>query len=417
MIAVLPNNKNGISTVPTKKKKSTRQYDITVFGATGFTGKLTIEYLAKHAPKLKLAIAGRDQNKLLALKNELVALDRRNEQIGVEIASIDDEASMANLAEKTQVLATTVGPYMHYGEAAVKACADKGTDYLDLTGEPEFVDTMYRKYDTVARATKARIIHCCGFDSIPHDLGVLYAVQQLNEQVDDMVRKKVVVNGYVRAGGKISGGTWHSAVNAFSRMTKTLSPKQSWMNLTRGKEIDGRRIITAKPVIFYHRKLKSWAVPFPTIDGQVVRRSAELFEQYGRNFTYGHNVLVKNLPKVLMGLSGVSAIMALSQFNWTKQKLLDWMPQGEGPTMSERERAWFKVVIRARCDSHSVMATVKGGDPGYGETSKMLAESAITLVKDRDHLESVYGVLTPAAAMGNHLIDRLQDAGIRFSVE
>ncbi|GAA3939445.1 saccharopine dehydrogenase family protein [Litoribacillus peritrichatus] len=395
-----------------------RVYDIVIFGATGFTGQLTVQYLSQKLVDgtFSLAIAGRNFNKLHTLKNELVAIDRGNEVIGVEVADVADEASMMALAAKTRVLITTVGPYTEFGEAAIKACAEKGTDYLDLTGELEFVERMYAKYDMVARSTKCRLIHCCGFDSIPHDLGVLFAVQQLSEEAGELVRSDVFVDGYVKVGGRISGGTWHTMINAFSRLAKNLDVVKFWRSLTQGKDVDGRRIRAAKPQLKYDYTLRSWVVSLPTIDGQVVRRSAELFEQYGRRFTYGHYLQIRRLPKLLMTLGGFSSVIALSQFKWTRNKLLELLPQGEGPTDGDRERAWFKVTIRARSGRHKVVASVRGGDPGYTETAKMLSESALALVLDNAHLEPVYGVLTPAAAMGNRLIERLDQAGIKFTL-
>ena len=138
----------------------------------------------------------------------------------------------------------------------------------------------------------------------------------------------------------------------------------------------------------------------------MVRRSAELFEQYGRRFTYGHYLQIRRLPKLFLTLGGFSSIVALSQFSWSRNKLLELFPQGEGPAAGDRERAWFKVIIRAQTGRHQVVASVRGGDPGYGETAKMLSESALTLILEQEHLEPVYGVLTPATAMGNVLIDR-----------
>ena len=400
-----------------------RLYDITLIGATGYTGRLVLTYLCEHLfenprskKKLKVAIAGRSLNKLEGLKQDMVSADRVNEALAIEVVDVDDVVGLMSLAEKSQVLISTVGPYLKYGENVIKACAEKGTDYLDLTGEFEFVDQMYTKYDMVARATRSRLIHCCGFDSIPHDLGVLFAVQQLSEQVGSLVRSDVQVNGYVQVGGRISAGTWHSAVNVMSRFRNTLDLKQVWRVLTRGKEVDGRFIRVAKPRFGFDRKLKSWVVPLPTIDSQVVRRSAELFEQYGRTFTYGHYLRVKRLPKLLITLGGASAAFGLSQLSWTREKLLSLMNSGEGPSSGDRERAWFKVTIEAKSGAHQVTATVRGGDPGYTETAKMISEAAMTLILERDHLEPVYGVLTPAAAMGDLLIERLSEAGIQFTL-
>src|SRR6266545_3543382 len=177
-----------------------RELDIVVLGATGFTGALTAEYLAVHAPDAtRWALAGRDHGKLEALR------DRLGVDVQVLEADISDQASLRRLAEASRIVVSTVGPYVRYGEPVVAACAEAGTDYVDLAGEPEFVDRMYVRHHATAERTGARIVHACGFDSIPHDLGVLFTVEQLPEGVPLDVR------GFVRAGGKPSGGTFHSA--------------------------------------------------------------------------------------------------------------------------------------------------------------------------------------------------------------
>ncbi|GLQ31268.1 saccharopine dehydrogenase family protein [Litoribrevibacter albus] len=400
-----------------------RRYDITLYGATGYTGRLILIYLCesllensalKHP--VSLAIAGRDRNKLELLKQEMVEADRANEAIAVEVADCHDEEALMGLAEKTQVMISAVGPYMELGEPVIKACAEKGTDYLDITGENEFVDAMYPKYDMVARSTKCRLIHACGFDSVPHDLGVLFAVQQLSEQVGELVREDVVVDTFVNLGGRISSGTWKSMISIMSRLRHSIHPKQLWRSLVSGKFVDGRTIRIARPRMEYRSKLRSWIVPLPSIDSQVVRRSAELFEQYGRSFTYGHYLQIRSLPKLLVALGGVSTMIGLSQLPWTREKLLSLFPEGDGPSDGDRERAWFKVTVDARCGPHQVLASVRGGDPGYGETAKIVSQAALALIQDREHLEPVYGVLTPAAAFGELLIERLIASGIQFTL-
>jgi short subunit dehydrogenase-like uncharacterized protein len=399
-----------------------RKYDITLYGATGYTGRLILinlcEALLENGANkgMSLAIAGRNRDKLELLKQEMVEVDRANEAISIEVAEAFDEQALMTLAEDSRVVISAVGPYMEVGEGMIKACAEKGTDYLDITGENEFVDAMYPKYDMVARATQCRLIHACGFDSVPHDLGVLYAMQQLNEQVGDLVRESVDVNTYVNMGGRISSGTWKSMVSILSRLRHSLHVGQLWRSLTVGKEVDGRRIRIARPKVRYDYRLRSWIFPLPSIDSQVVRRSAELFEQYGRQFSYGHYLQIRSLPKLMVALGTASAMFGLAQVPWSREKLLSLFPEGEGPTDGDRERAWFKVTVDARSGPHQVVATVRGGDPGYGETAKIVSQAALALIYDREHLEPVYGVLTPASAFGNLLIERLMTVGIRFTV-
>ncbi|MER6977232.1 saccharopine dehydrogenase NADP-binding domain-containing protein, partial [Streptomyces carpinensis] len=189
-------------------KRTGRPYDIVLFGATGFVGTLTAEYLAAHAPEgLRWAIAGRSERRLRELRERLPG----GASVGVLRADVADPASLRELARQARVVATTVGPYVTYGKELVAACADSGTDYLDLTGEPEFVDLVYVRHDTRARETGSRLVHACGFDSVPHDLGVYFTVQQLPEGVP------LAVDGFVRADAAFSGGTFASALNQFAR--------------------------------------------------------------------------------------------------------------------------------------------------------------------------------------------------------
>ena len=375
-----------------------RDYDIVLFGATGFTGALTAEYLARNAPDgLRWALAGRNRAKLDAL----------SERLGIDVpllhADVGDEASLRSVAESARVVITTVGPYVAYGEPLVAACAAAGTDYVDLTGEPEFVDRMYCRYHEEASRSGARIVHACGFDSIPHDLGVLFTVQQLPEGVPLNVR------GFVRAGGRPSGGTFHSAMTAFSRVRETQQAHKE-RRQTEGRE-NGRRVrLEAKP----HRELGYWAVPMPTIDPQVIARSARALDRYGPEFSYGHYAGVKRLPIAVGGVAGAASLFVAAQIPPVRKALLGRLSPGDGPSESERAKSWFKVRFVGEGGGERVVTMVSGGDPGYGETSKMLAESALCLAQD--DLPETSGQLTPAVAMGDKLIARLQSAGIGFEV-
>src|SRR3954471_5523108 len=187
-----------------------RPHDIVLFGATGFTGGLTAAYLAANAPaEVSWALAGRNRSKLEGVRERLAADHPGSAELGLLEADVEDPASIREVAESARVVTTTVGPYIAYGEPLVAACAEAGTDYVDLTGEPEFVDLMYVRHQARTVETGARIVHCCGFDSIPHDLGAYFTVKQLPEGVP------LKVEGFVRAGGKLSGGTIESALTAF----------------------------------------------------------------------------------------------------------------------------------------------------------------------------------------------------------
>lgn len=386
---------------------ASRRYDLVVFGATGFTGGLTAGYLAAHGPAaMRWALVGRNRAKLEVVASRLAAASPQGPVPEIVVADAGDAGAMREVAEATRVVVTTVGPYMLYGGPLVAACAAAGTGYADLTGEPEFVDRMWIDHHAAAERSGARIIHCCGFDSIPHDLGAYFTVKQLPEGVP------LTVNGYVRSNASFSGGTYHSAINAFGRARQTLSASKERRQAERRPA--GRAIHSAPSRVRRMEELGGWAVPLPTIDGPIVLRSAAALERYGPDFTYGHNLLAKHLASVGALAAGVGTGFALSQLPPTRKLLLKMKSPGEGPSETKREQSWFKVVFVGEGGGRRVVTEVKGGDPGYGETSKMLAESGLCLAFDQ--LPQRAGQLTPAAAMGEPLLERLQEAGIAFDV-
>ena len=380
-----------------------RQFDLVLFGATGFTGGLTADYLAANAPEgMRWALVGRNRAKLEAVAARLADGPKPE----IVVADAADREAMRGVAESTRVVVTTVGPYIFYGEPLVAACAAAGTDYVDLTGEPEFVDRMWIQHHAEAERNGARIVHCCGFDSIPHDLGAYFTVKQLPEGVP------LTVNGYVRSNATFSGGTFHSAINAFGRARQTMSAARQRRQAERRPS--GRSIHSAPARVRRNRELGGWAVPLPTIDGPIVLRSAAALERYGPDFTYGHNLLAKHLTSVGALAAGVGTGFALAQLPPTRKLLLKAKSPGEGPSEAKREQSWFKVVFVAEGGGKRVVTQVGGGDPGYSETSKMLAESGLCLAFD--DLPATAGQVTTAAAMGDALLERLQEAGIEFRV-
>ena len=383
---------------------ASRPYDIVVFGATGFTGALTAEYLAAHAPpETRWALAGRNLSKLEQVRSRLGA---GSAELPLLRADVTDGASVRAVAEASRVVITTVGPYIRYGEPLVAACAAAGTDYVDLTGEPEFVDRMWLGYHEQASRSGARIVHSCGFDSIPYDLGALFTVEQLPEGVP------IALEGFVRVGGTFSGGTYQSTIEILSRLRQSASVSRE----RRRREVrpSDRRVRGVSGAPHHDEFGGGWVVPIPTIDPQTVLRSARALERYGPDFAYSHYLAVKRLP-VLVGLAGGAAgLIALAQLPPTRNALLKLKSSGEGPSPEQRAKSWFRVRFRARVDGRMVQTQVSGGDPGYGETSKMLSESALCLAFDE--LPERAGQLTPAVAMGDALLRRLQQAGIAFEV-
>jgi short subunit dehydrogenase-like uncharacterized protein len=386
-----------------------RRYDLALFGATGFTGGLTAHYLAKNGPNdLRWALVGRNRGKLEAVRSSLEALGEPGVPApDLMVADAADAAALKEVAEASKVVVTTVGPYALYGEPLVAACAVAGTDYVDLTGEPEFVDRMWLGYHQKALKTGARLVHCCGFDSIPHDLGAYFTVKQLPEGVP------LTVNGYVRMGAEFSGGTFQSAINGFGRARQTLSVAKQRRQAEQRPV--GRKIHSAPARPRRDGDLGGWAVPFPTIDGSIVRRSAAALERYGPDFSYGHNVVAKHLASVAVTAGGVGAALVLAQLPPTRRLLLKAQRSpGEGPSEEVRAKSWFKVTFVGEGGGERVVTEVSGGDPGYGETSKMLAESGLCLAFDE--LPETAGQVTTAAAMGDALQSRLQRAGLGFHV-
>ncbi|WP_446216331.1 saccharopine dehydrogenase family protein [Micromonospora sp. IBHARD004] len=384
-----------------------RPYDLVLFGATGFTGALTAEYLARHAPAgLRWALAGRNPGKLAGVRDRLAAIDPALTGLPLLTADVTDPESLRAVAASARVVASTVGPYIHHGEPLVAACAAAGTDYLDITGEPEFVDLMYVRHHAEAVRTGARLVHACGFDSIPHDLGAWYTVKQLPSD------GPITVDGFVRAGGRFSAGTYHSALTAFSR-TGEMSRAAKARKAVEPRP-EGRRVRAVPGKVGRSEELGRWVVPLPTIDPQVVRRSAAARPEYGPDFRYRHFAAVKRLPTILIAGVGMAGLVGLVKLPPTRRWLLGRLSSGQGPTAEQRAKSWFKVRFLGAGGGRKVLTEVAGGDPGYDETAKMLAESALCLACD--DLPPTSGQVTPVTAMGDALLARLVKAGMTFRV-
>ncbi|MFY9587894.1 MAG: saccharopine dehydrogenase NADP-binding domain-containing protein [Actinomycetota bacterium] len=364
-----------------------REHELVLFGATGFTGALTAQYLARVvAPDLRWALAGRNKAKLERLREEL------GRDIPILVADVGDADSIRRVAEASKVILTTVGPYIRYGEPLVAACAAAGTHYGDLTGEAEFADLMYLRYDARARETGARIVHCCGFDSIPSDLGAYFTVKQLPEGVP------LKIEGFLRVHGRPSGGTAATMRMMVSRFPKIVATAR---RRRRAEEpIAGRETHRRSGVPRYERDVGAWVVPLPIIDPQIVQRSARALDRYGPDFTYRHNLVLDQMGSMARQL-------------WSTVRKGAPKP-GEGPTPEERAESWFKLRFVGTGGGRRVVTEVSGGDPGYDETAKMLGETGLCLA--RDELPQRSGQLTTAAAMGDALLARLQRAGIKFEV-
>jgi short subunit dehydrogenase-like uncharacterized protein len=379
-----------------------RTYDVVLFGATGFTGGLTAAELARRAPAgCRWAIAGRDRVRLEGVRAGLAADDPALAELPIIVADVDRPGSVRELAASTRVLITTVGPYLRYGDPVVAACAAEGTDYLDLTGEAEFVDRTWLRHHAAAERTGARLVHAAGFDSVPHDLGARFTVGHLPPDAP------LTVHGYVTAVGSFSGGSAASALGFLGRIGE-------------GRRTAAERRVAegppARPATLARSPMHEagrWSLPFPSVDAQIVLRSAAALG-YGTAFTYSHNFVVGPLPMVPLALVGVATVGLLAQVRPIREGLTRLVPAGSGPSEEQRAGHRFEVRFVGTGGGRRVVTRVTGGDPGYTETSKMLAESALCLALDE--LPDVAGQTTTAIAMGEALTTRLRAAEIAFEV-
>jgi short subunit dehydrogenase-like uncharacterized protein len=391
--------------------KPSAEFDIIVYGATGFTGQLVAEYLAQHyvgKSDPKWAMAGRNLEKLASVRDAIGA------PAGTALIKADagDPASLKAMVARTRSVLTTVGPYQLYGTELVEACAASGTDYLDLCGEPLWMRQMIDKHEAAAKASGARIVFSCGFDSLPFELGAFY-VQDAAKRAFGAPAARV--KGRVRdMRGTFSGGTAASARATFEAVAKDLSLvallKDPFV-LTPGfagpKQPPGNR-----PV--FEEDLQSWTAPFvmATINTRNIHRSNMLMGfPYGKEFIYDEMVLTGPGEK---GEANARRVMAAN----TEKAGPNSPKPGEGPSKEERENGRYDLLyIAIAPDGRQVRASVKGDrDPGYGSTSKMISECAICLLRDAPEVSG--GIWTPGAAMGHRLIKRLVDhAGLSFEVE
>lgn len=386
-----------------------RKYDIVLFGSTGFTGNLVAEYFAENVSlgKVKWAIAGRNPEKLEKVKNNLMHLNAECEDVDILECNSDDLQSLMDVTSQTKIIVTTVGPFALYGEKLVEACVETGTNYCDITGEPDFVKTIYKKYNDAAREKGIYIINCCGFDSIPADAGAYFTAMQLP------ANETKTVKGFVTSSGTFSGGTFASAVNAMSEMGKNMfSGKKKEEKSEKPKT---KRRIENK--IYFEKDLDKWALPMPVIDPWIVQRTSQYRKDiFGNDFEYAQFLSMQSLPKALGLVAGVGAVIVGAQIPPVKNLMLQYRKSGEGPTKEQRDKSYFKLTFIGESETKKVKTKVSGGDPGYTETSKMLSETALTLLDNLGKLPLKGGIVTPAGTLGSLLIEKLQSKGINFEV-
>jgi short subunit dehydrogenase-like uncharacterized protein len=417
----------------TKEARNARPYDVVVWGATGFTGRLVAEYLAQHygvGKSLKWAIAGRSPEKLARVRDALASIDPAARDLPLLVGDGRDQASLAPIVASTRVVATTVGPYAIHGHELVAACVEHGTDSCDLTGEPQFVRAIIERHHARARATGARIVNCCGFDSIPSDLGVL--LLQAEMEAKHGTRCQEVKFFVMKMRGGFSGGTAASALHVAEQMSENPSVRRLLGNpyvldpdrSDRGP--DGSDQLGVR----WDSDIERWTGPFlmAAVNTRIVRRSnALLGYRYGRDFRYSECQAfsrgASGFLKASAMTSGLALFMVAAGLGPARTLLASAMPSpGEGPSKEKRDAGFFVVKLVGigpavgGASPARLVATVRGqSDPGYGETAKMLSESAVSLAKDP--LPTEGGILTPASCMGMHLVDRLRRAGMAFDVE
>lgn len=392
------------------ENRAERELDVVVYGATGFTGRLIAEYLSEQyaGQDLKWAMAGRSQDKLVQVRDLIGA----SADTPLIVADSSDAASITALAARTKVIITTVGPYQLYGNSMLEACAKAGTDYVDLCGEPAWMHDTVRTYDAQAKTSGARIVHSCGFDSIPFDLGVYFLQEHAIKTTGAPIAR---VKGRVRKmRGEFSGGTAASFMETMVRVQR--EPEVlNWLRdpFTLCPDFTGpTQPHGAKPI--YDEDLGTWATPFvmASINTKNLHRSnALLGHRYGEGFVYDE--MFSTGP----GDAGEAAAIAAAKADGMEKN----PPKpGEGPSKESREAGFYDVMFTGMsAKDERVTVSVSGDkDPGYGSTSKMIAEAAICLARDTSRADVAGGVLTPAAAMGQRLIDRLvANAGLKFTVE
>ena len=413
-----------------KSNREQRDYAVVLYGATSFVGQITAHYLAeflstnkdKGGNTVTWAIAGRDEEKLNELQSKLAS------KVDILIANSDDAASLDTMTEQTQVIISTVGPYLKYGEPLIKSCVSNGTDYVDLTGEAIFIKDMMDKYQEAAKQSGARIVNSCGFDSIPSDLGVYFTQKQAEAKFDsacDVIHMRVKA-----AKGGLSGGKIASMATVFEEVGQDKSRRKQVANpylLNDDKNAPNvRQSNVSKPE--YDSEHKRWLAPFvmASINTRIIHRSNQLLGyEYGRDFRYDEAMWMKDGIKgkltsyaLSAGLLGFATAMMITPSRELLSKHV--LPKsGSGPSEEEQENGYFDIRLFGKTANQETITTKVTGDkdPGYGSTSRMLSQAALCLAQDISKEAVGGGFWTPASAMGDKLLARLEEhAGLSFDV-
>ena len=401
-----------------------RRFDLVLFGATGFTGRLVAEYLARRTAgtPLRWALGGRSTAKLEKVRTALTEIDATCADLPLVEADALDPVAMKRVAAETRVVCTTVGPYAQFGAPLVAACVKAGTHYCDLTGEVPFIRASIDMNHEDAEKSGARIVHCCGFDSVPSDLGTLFLQRELVERCGEPAKAVTALFG--ETSGAFSGGTVASLLGivdaaARDRETRRLLGDPHGLDPTGGPRSAAKDARGPG----WDRVLKRPTAPFimAAINTRIVRRShALLGYPWGEDFLYDERMSLPRSPLGLaaaVGITGALAgFVAATQIPALRRQLEKRLPQpGEGPDAEARARGHYTVRLHGEAAGTTLVATVADQlDPGYAGTAKLLGEAALCLTEDP--LDTPGGVVTPASAMGDALTDRLIAAGVRFEI-
>lgn len=403
-----------------------KEFDVVLFGATGFTGELVAEYLAQFNDSeedLKWAIAGRNLKKLEGVRQRLAKLNESWSDLPLIEADSTDPESLRAMARRAKVVCSTVGPYAKYGTPVVEACVSEGAHYCDLTGETPWVREMIDAHHDAAKTKGLRIVHCCGFDSIPSDMGTYVLQQEAKARFDKPCEQ---ANLYVMAAkGGFSGGTVASLAEGVEEAKRNPKVRDVMMDpyglnpRDNKPSIKQRDQMTAK----WAEDIKRWTGPFvmAVVNTRVVRRSNALMgDAYGEDFRYSESMStgdgLKGRVAANAMAAGIGAFVGAMTVGPVRSLLVNKVlpAAGEGPDKKSREEGFFKIKIVGHVDGEPALhALVEGDkDPGYGYTSLMLGQAAMCLAKDK--LPGSGGVLTPASSMGDALVKRLREAGMRL---
>lgn len=410
-----------------------REFDIVLYGATGFVGKLTAEYLARSAPDKRIALAGRSPDRLRAVRDTLSETARSWPVLNADAAS---PSTLNEMAARTQVVITTVGPYTRYGLPLVAACAAAGTDYADLTGEAMFVRDSIDQFHKQAADTGARIVHACGFDSVPSDLSV-YALYRAarDDGAGELADTDLVVRSF---SGGVSGGTVASMLEVLDTASRDPEARRQLadpytLSSDRGAEPD----IGPQPDLPWRRGRRIapelsglWTAGFvmAPYNTRIVRRSNALLDwAYGRQLRYSESMSLGSSPiapvasAVVGGVGAATFGLGSRYFRLLPRRLVERIvpKPGTGPGEAAffNDTATTEIYTTTSTGARYVARMEQRGDPGYKATSVLLGECGMALAFDRDKLPDLHGVLTPAAAMGDALLDRFPAAGVSLQVE